>query len=213
MTMDMTPDRFDERLRQAAQDYHRPPPVTPREELWQRITAARAAGRLRRLQWRLALRWGVGVAAVLVLGIGIGRWSAGKSPTQIPPAASLGGDQGSLPYRVAAAQYLTRTEALLTGFRTETRTGRPDAQFARQARDLLGTTRLFLDCPAGKDPRLKGLLEDLEAVLAQIAQLTPGEDREDVQLIDQGLEQRRVLLRLRVANPAGPGPVRTQGAL
>ncbi len=37
----MTDDRFDERLRQAAQDYHRPP-ATPREELWQRIAAARA---------------------------------------------------------------------------------------------------------------------------------------------------------------------------
>jgi len=27
------------------------------------------------------------------------------------------------------------------------------------------------------------------------------------------LEQRSVLLRLRTANPAGPGPVRAQGAL
>src|SRR5258705_311631 len=38
----MTEDRFEERLRQAAQDYHRPP-ATPREELWNRIAAARAA--------------------------------------------------------------------------------------------------------------------------------------------------------------------------
>jgi hypothetical protein len=86
-------------------------------------------------------------------------------------------------------------------------------QFARQARDLLGTTRLILDCPAGQDPRLKGLLEDLEGVLAQIAQLPARGDREDVQLINQGLEQRNVLLRLRTANPSGPGPVRSQGAL
>jgi hypothetical protein len=207
----MTPDRFDERLREAAQDYHRPPPVTPREELWQRIVATRAARRRRVLVLRPALRWGVGIAAVLALGIGIGRWTA-VWRTPVPTAANGGGDQ-SFAYRVAAAQYLTRAEVLLTGFRSDVRGGQPDAQFARQARDLLGTTRLFLDCPAGKDPRLKGLLEDLEAVLAQIAQLTPGGDREDVRLIDQGLEQRRVLLRLRVANPAGPGPVRTQGAL
>ncbi|HKW42474.1 MAG TPA: hypothetical protein VJN39_14590 [Gemmatimonadales bacterium] len=209
----MTPDRFEERLREAARDYHRPP-ATPHEELWQRIAAARAARRQRRQEWRLALRWGVGIAAVLVLGIGIGRWSVGGSRTRaVPPTASLGGDQASLAYRVAAAQYLTRTEALLTGFRAETRTGQPDAQFAHQARDLLGTTRLMLDCPAGRDPRLKGLLEDLEAVLAQIAQLSPGTDRSDVQSINQGLEQRSVLLRLRTANPAGPGPVHTQGAL
>src|SRR6266699_5753700 len=66
---------------------------------------------------------------------------------------------------------------------------------------------------AARDARLKGLLEDLELVLAQIAQLPASGDREDVQSINQGLDQRSVLLRLRTANPAGPGPVRTQGAL
>ena len=71
----------------------------------------------------------------------------------------------------------------------------------------------MLDSPAANDPRLKGLLDDLELVLAQIAQLRSSRDREDVQLIQQGLEQRSVLLRLRSAIPAGPGPVRTQGVL
>ncbi len=206
----MDDDRFDRLLEQAAQDYHRPP-ATPREEMWQRIVARRAERRRRAMVWRPVLRWGVGIAAVLALGIAIGRWSATPSPVATAP--NRGADQGTLAYRVAAAQYLTRTEALLTGFRSEARTGQPDAQFAHQARDLLGTTRLMLDCPAGKDPRLKGLLEDLEAVLAQIAQLPASGDQEDVQLINQGLEQRNVLLRLRTANPSGPGPVRTQGAL
>src|SRR5207253_2556235 len=114
----MTDDRFEQRLRQAAQDYHRPP-ATPREELWRRL---------------------------------------------------------------AAAQYLTRTEALLTGFRAETRAGVPTAQFSVQARDLLCTTRLMLDSPAARDVRLKSLLEDLELVLAQIAQLPSSGDRDDVQL-------------------------------
>jgi hypothetical protein len=200
----MTDDRLERWLEDAVRDYHRPP-ATPREELWQGIAARRAARQRRAASWRPVLRWGVGIAAVLALGIGIGRWSA--KPLAEPRQSS------TMAYRVAAAQYLTRTEAFLTGFRSEARAGQPDVQFARQARDLLGTTRLMLDCPAGQDPRLKGLLDDLEAVLAQIAQLPPGGDREDVQLINQGLEQRSVLLRLRTANPAGPGPVRTQGAL
>ena len=71
----------------------------------------------------------------------------------------------------------------------------------------------MLDSPAAQDARLKGLLEDLELVLAQIAQLPSSGDREGVRSINQGLDQRSVLLRLRTANPAGPGPVRTQGAL
>ena len=71
----------------------------------------------------------------------------------------------------------------------------------------------MLDSPAARDGRLKALLEDLELVLAQIAQLPAGGDKEDVQLITQGLDERSVLLRLRTAIPAGPGPVRMQGAL
>jgi hypothetical protein len=118
-------------------------------------------------------------------------------------------------YQLAAAQYLTRTEALLTGFRAESRAGETPTvgQFAVQARDLLCTTRLMLDSPAARDVRLKGLLEDLEVVLAQIAQLPSVSDTEDVHVINQGLEQRSVLLRLRTANPAGPGSARGQGVL
>src|SRR2546425_180061 len=86
-------------------------------------------------------------------------------------------------------------------------------EFPTQAGGMLATTRLMLDSPAAKDARLKGLLEDLELVLAQIAQLPSSGDRGDVQSINQGLNQPSVLLRLRTANPAGPGPVRTQGAL
>ena len=210
----MTDDRFDERLRQAAQDYHRPP-ATPREELWTRIAAARAARKRHAIVVRSALRWGVGIAAVLALGVAIGRWSARGGDSSGAPAVATGTDQTStLAYRVAAAQYLTRTEALLTGFRAEARSPSvPAVQFSRQARDLLATTRLMLDSPAAQDTRLKGLLEDLELVLAQIAQLPSSGDREDVQSINQGLDQRSVLLRLRTANPAGPGPVRTQGVL
>ena len=208
----MTDDRFERLLREWAQDYHRPPD-TPREELWRRIAAAREARRLRVIAVRPLLRWGLGIAAVLALGIGIGRWTAGagRDSTNALPAAP--GADATLAYRVAATQYLSRTEALLTGFRTEARAGAPDAQFAAQARDLLTTTRLMLDSPAAQDARLKSLLEDLELVLAQIAQLAARGDRESAQLIDQGLEQRSVLLRLRSAIPAGPSHVRSQGAL
>src|SRR5256885_14391687 len=115
----MTDDRFDERLRQAAQDYHRPP-ATPREELWHRIAAARAARKRQVIVVRSTLRWGVGIAAVLALGVAIGRWSARRGESPSSPTVIAGSDQAStLAHRVAAAQDLPRTEALLTGFHTE----------------------------------------------------------------------------------------------
>jgi len=211
----MTDDRFEQWLPEAARDYHRPP-ATPREEIWRRIAAQRAARRHRVVVLGPALRWGVGIAAVLALGVAIGRWSVTKPEAGLRALAARGADPASaLAYRLAAAQYLTRTEALLTGFRAESRAGEPGpgTQFSTQARDLLATTRLMLDSPAARDVRLKSLLEDLELVLAQIAQLRSSGNREDVQSINQGLEQRSVLLRLRTASPAGPGSVRMQGAL
>ena len=204
----MTDDRIDQRLRDLARDYHRPP-ATPREELWARIQAERArrrsAPRVARLRpW---LRWSLAAAAVLLVGVLIGRATVQRGagvalrPTSAP---------SDLAYRVAAAQYLTRTEALLTGFRAESQGGggKLDAQLVTQARDLLLTTRLMLDSPAAKSPRMKALLEDLEVVLAQIATLPGSGDPEDIRSITQGLEQRGVLLRLRTSVPPG-----TQGAL
>ncbi len=203
----MTDDRIDQRLRDLARDYHRPP-ATPREDLWARIAAARAARSAPRiLVLRPWMRWGLAAAAVLVLGIALGRITA---PTG--QVAAQADRTGAVAYQIAATQYLTRTEALLASFRAEARTGRLDAQFAGQARDLLTTTRLMMDSPAARDPRLKTLLDDLEVVLAQIAQVPSGRTGEDVDLITQGIEQRSVLLRLQTAVPAGPG-ARAQGAL
>src|SRR3989442_4544041 len=73
----MTEDRVDRLLQDAVQDYHRPPP-TPREEMWQRIAAARAARRQRAIVLRPWLRWGLRIAALLLLGFAIGRWTAGR---------------------------------------------------------------------------------------------------------------------------------------
>lgn len=210
--MENPEDRFEEQLREAARDYHRPP-EPPREEMWAAIAAARRREQRRVIVIRPWLGWGLGIAALLAVGVGIGRWTARGRPTVEPPAA--GAEAPSLAYQLATTQYLSRTEALLTGFRAQDRRGAVDAQVAASARDLLGTTRLMLDSPAARDPRLRALLEDLELLLAQIARLPSRgtADENEMNLITQGLEQRGVLPRLRTAIPAGPAVTRPQGAL
>jgi len=199
--------KFEEWLQDAAKTYHSPRP-TPREEMWARIQSAR----VRRIRpW---LRWTLAAAAVLLIGIGIGRWTARQSGTgrQGTPIASADTAGNGVVYQVAATQYLSRTESFLTGFRADLRAGRSDARFTGQARDLLTTTRLLLDSPAADDPRMRALLEDLELVLVQISQLPTARARHDTDLITQDMDQRSVLPKLRSAIPAGPVPVRTQGA-
>jgi len=204
-------DRRDEELQRLARDYHRPP-ETPREEMWARIEAERARRRdavkvLRLVPW---MRWSLAAAAVLVVGIAIGRLTVPGAATSPPTAPAL--RSGDVAYRMAAAPYLTRTEALLTSFRAQSHAGRVDADFAAQAQDLLVTTRLMLNSPAARDPRLASLLQDLEVMLVQIAQLpADGDTRGDVELINHGLEQRSVMLRLRAASPT-PG-LSARGAL
>ena len=72
----MTDDQFEEFLQREARSYNAPPPTVPREEMWRSIAAelrTRRAGSVhsitrRRLIWAA----GAGLAATLVLGVGIG---------------------------------------------------------------------------------------------------------------------------------------------
>jgi len=110
-------------------------------------------------------------------------------------------------YRAAAVQTLVQAEAVLTAYRgAESATRDPQAmqQAARWARDVLSSTRLLIDSPAGRDPQMRTLFTDLELVLAQIVQLsgTPLQDSER-ELIDRAMRDRDLLPRLRSAVPAG----------
>ncbi|HVO34203.1 MAG TPA: hypothetical protein VMT21_01485 [Gemmatimonadales bacterium] len=214
MADDWNDEELPEPLRGAVRGYNQPPPA-PRDQMWWAISAARAR---RRSTQRIARRvyWGLALAATLILGIGIGRLVS-RAAGPLPALQGSGAyASASAPYRVAAGQYLARTEVLLTDFTTESRKGRLDPQFVASARDLLTTTRLMLDSPAADDPQLKVLLQDLELVLAQVTQL-PEEPRQrrELDLINQGLTQRGVLARIRAATPApgAPPSTRAQGVL
>ncbi len=201
-------DRLDERLREAAQAYNAPP-ETPREAMWARIQATRAAGpaarpspetaRQRVLEFRPRWTvWAAAAAAVLAVGIGIGRISVG------PETASwVGPSANTTTYRLAAEEHLSQSEAFLTLFRTSVQERNDSRLASASARQLLATNRLLLDSPAAVEPATRLLLEDLELVLAEIAQLSPQSRAEDLQLIRDGIERGNVMPRLRTAVPAG----------
>jgi len=107
-------------------------------------------------------------------------------------------------YQMTTVQHLSEAEALLTSFRTRSNADQQmDAQLGAWARQLLSNTRLLLDSPVANDPQRRPLLEDLELVLVQIVQLSPGSTPQDRELIEKTLQQDHVMTRLRTAIPAG----------
>ena len=196
------------------------PNAAPRGEMWEAIQAARAtaedaqAGRLsgviplRRGSWRLLSV----IAAALLLGVAIDRAALRRAdrpsaPVAVMPSTPSDSSEPSRLYRMAAAQTLTQAEALLTAYRAGSERER-DPIAARQlgswGREVLGSTRLLIDSPAGDDPQLRALLNDLELVLVQIIQLSGAQlDAGDRDLIDRALQDRDLLPRIRTAVPAG----------
>jgi hypothetical protein len=205
------PEKFEDFVKARIQELD-PLPHIPREEMWGRIEAARRFCRPRGPAVPGWTRWGLGLAAMLAVGIGIGRLSVTSKtlPSDDQTAERLQDPEGSasgtpLAYRVAALQELGRAEVLLTSVST----GTVDPQVARWARDLLISTQLLLDSPAAREPQLAQLLEDVELLLVQIASSAKTIDKTELNLIQRGIEQTDVLPRLRATLPAGSTPAGT----
>ena len=151
------------------------------------------------------------IAAALVIGVGIGRVSllvgdenrsprADNRPTTGPtPQTSVSASQS---YDPSTTRYLGQAAALLIALPAEANTGKPDQRFLTRANELLVTTRLLLDSPTASEQGLRNLLEDLELVLVQVVRLEHERNRAqrtELELIQQALDQRDVLPRLRNA--------------
>ena len=121
-----------------------------------------------------------------------------------PSVNSASNSTGNSAYQLTTVRHLSEAEALLTSFRTRTTADQQmDAQLGSWARQLLSNTRLLLDSPVANDPQRRPLLEDLELVLVQIVQLSPGSTPQDRELIEKTLQHDHVMTRLRTAIPAG----------
>ena len=183
----------------ALKETWRVPPEPPMAEMWQ-VIENRSFGPPR--AGRPWIRTVLPLAATLILGFGLGqivpniksRGSQVVEPS--PESAQRTTEQAA--FVGVATNYLERVTALLVNLTDESRKGKSFEGTSEQARDLLATTRLLLDSPDVSDAHLRDLLDDLELVLAQIVRLPGRATAPDVYLIDQALDQREVLPRLRV---------------
>jgi len=220
-------EAFVKALGEASRRLYNPPPATPTEEMWNEIRAARSRSDMvrpidsapsRRILPRPKLAW-IGVAAALVIAFALGRITDvpfGPTAGDTPSVADAGiegtasprqagaplTDAEMLPYRYATTDLIDRSETFLTMVRAGAEAGESADEVRDWARPLLTRTRLLLGSPAAEDPELRTLLDDLEVVLVQISQL-PGTDSEEREWIDEGMDESRLLFRLRAASTAG----------
>jgi hypothetical protein len=208
----MSEEQFDDFVKRVGSQY-RQPPATPRDEIWARIEAARRASAPKTpkpvidLASRRPLpKWGLGLlaaAAVLAVGIGIGRFVTPAAINPNPPiltAVDSGVAVESPAFRFATVATLSQMRTLLTEYDAD----RINDDFRASARDLLSTTRLLLSSPRLTDLAMRQLLEDLELMLVQVARLNRTGQGDERGFIDDGMAERAIRQRLGDAIPAGP---------
>lgn len=209
-------DWLDDLLQDAARTYNPPPDQRdmPLDGMWSEIDD-QVFGKGRRSPHYM---YWLGMAATLVIGVGIGRFGftaprppVGSPTTPSPSAVVAQADTASLvdsspssnlPFDPVTSRYLGQATALLIALPSEASSQRPDRPFLKRANELLLTTRLLLDSQAAQDPSFRNLLEDLELVLVQVVQLDEDRDhtrQTELDLIQQALDQRDVIPRLRTA--------------
>jgi hypothetical protein len=204
--------KFDEFLRREA-IRHTEAVTPPADAIWAAIEkdVARAiqppvtGARLsRRPLWIVV---GLGIAATLVIGVGLGRWSASPEPSRAVAVTDPNGsaDDSARAAAFAAAsvaQYLAEAEVFLTAVRSDLKAGRRDTERAERSRELLARTRLLLASGEARSPTVDLLLRDLELLLAEISALPDSGRSLDERLIDERLRQVTIIPRIRTTLPA-----------
>ncbi len=201
-------------LHEAATAYHAAGDLVPREAMWAAIAARRsgsdaamvatAQSTAQVVPIRRVPRWAYAAAATMLLtmGIGIGRQMRGNlvAARELARGDSL---TSVAVWQEASVEHFGQAETLLTWL-ASSREARADAQLTAWSRDLLVGTRLLLDSPAGRDPRRRPMLLELELVLVQLVESGPSAAPADRTMMDELLSRSSLLLtRLRTTVPAG----------
>ena len=206
----------------AAASYHAPPDTVPREAMWDAIHARRStasfaampatppivaetpvtdmfttrSARRRVPQW-IAL---TSAAAVVVIAINLSRHTSITTP---PAGAGVDSAASSIAWQTASAEHFGMAESMLTMLSNSPKQN-GDAQLTAWSRDLLESTRLLIDSPAGRDPKRRALLMELELVLVQLVESGPTMRTDDRTMMDELLSRSALLLtRIRTTVPAG----------
>ena len=136
------------------------------------------------------------------------------STTSAPATTATGPESDasrSLSYKLVVLKHLANSEALITSFRSAAKRGEVDAQLRDWSKEMLSTTRMLEASSTASDPTIKRLLADLDLVLTQIKLYTARgtNDADDLGLIEESINSRGVMTKLRSTLPARVVPAGT----
>ena len=197
----MTEDRFEQIINSAADHYNVPPVNPPFEQMWTAIESEAFAPKVQSIapapRTSLVNNPWLRMAAVLVLGVAIGRFTT-IAPTTPGPTSTIATQAPDVEasYQLSAERYLGQAVTLVAGLPKQLQSGRMDSAYVARASESLTQLRLIMDSPAASNPRLRALFEDLELVLVQVVQMPATDNAIDAKLIRQAMQERDVMPRL-----------------
>ena len=204
----------------AAGAYNAPPAAVPHDAMWAAIQARRATrtepdrappatglsvAHTTRARAPRPWRDGsvVALAAAALLALVVVRPTIRTPVRATAVAAATDTTVNPTAWQVVSTEHFGAAESMLSALAT-TKPEESDRQLMAWSRDLLESTRLLMDSPAGRDPKRRALLLDLELVLVQLVESGPAMRTEDRTVMDDLLSRSAVLLtRLRTTIPAG----------
>lgn len=206
----MSEQQFEDFLKRNAGDYNAPPAATPRDEMWASIARARAPKRIVRPTRRYA-PW-IGMAATLLIGIGIGRFALSTSaPVDIAQADSASRAADATPVTEVrdAADDSTRTIPETEAPQGDAGRGSLDAPVTRL---VSAPTQRTLPAATRAEPNTaftlasRDHLQRAEALVSVVA-ATPADATMD-SLTGKWAREMLTNTRLLLDSPAGDDPVR-----
>lgn len=159
---------------------------------WRGLAARRRRMATRR-QW---IRIGSAAAATLVIGFGLGRWSREPGGAAATPLASAAAWSPMMVDLQARSRTLLHDVSAVDA--------EPAPTWQPLASELLWATRRLLDDPGVQAAGERQLLDDLEAVLTQVLEVSGSDDRFELRLVRRAITTTRLLDRL--ATPAAAVP-------
>jgi hypothetical protein len=150
------------------------------------------------------VRWAYagGIAALLVAAFLAGRVSR-PAPPSATPAAVEADDVGGRVLVVAVVDHLDRSQMVLIELmNADLETGTPDIGLEQsRARELVAGSRLYRrSAVQAGDDNTGEVLDELERVLLEIANLPQGASKEDIEAMRTRIAARGLLFRVRVVH-------------